>query len=233
MMRPVTSPAARRPETFVHPNPSTTTAARSILSPSRSRPRPSIAGTRPTATSASSASTVFPPESSAATPDSVTVSFSIFVPVSTFALRRMSARSISFDTSASESAKSDGSISTSVTFAPSSVQSDANSQPMYPPPTTMAEAGSFVRASASSLVITRLPSNGNAFGRAGSLPVATRTCRPWMRETDPSAAATSTSPGSITRARPGITATFADFSSISTPRPRRSTIWSLRAAAWA
>ena len=68
-----------------------------------------------------------------------------------------------------------------VTSAPKDFQTLANSQPMTPPPSTTTEAGTELRASAWSLVMTRSPSMSRPGRLLGTEPVASTMWRPSRR----------------------------------------------------
>ncbi len=73
-------------------------------------------------------------------------------------LRLRKARSSALDDASSSPATSRGRASMIVTSAPKDFQTLANSQPMTPPPRTIAEAGTWSRRRACSEVMTRVPS---------------------------------------------------------------------------
>ncbi len=98
-------------------------------------------GPRPTATSSSSASIVSPPWTVTRTPSSVCSTDSNGVPVRSVMPRLRNARSRTLETASSSAATRRGSASTIVTSAPKDLHTLANSQPMTPPPSTMADAG--------------------------------------------------------------------------------------------
>ena len=98
-----------------------------------------------------------------------------------------------------------GSASTTVTSTPKLRQADANSTPITPPPSTMADAGSVARRRACSLVSTRTPS----ISRPGS-----------VFEPDPVA---STIAGAVSRSFPTITVGM-PASTDSRPSPRTTVI---------
>ena len=60
--------------------------------------------------------------------------------------------------SSSHPVRMESSASSTVTFDPRSARSEANSQPMAPPPTTATDAGTSLRSRNSSEVMTQRPS---------------------------------------------------------------------------
>jgi hypothetical protein len=115
--------------------------------------------------------------------------------------------------SSSHPARIDGSASKTVTVDPRSLSSEANSQPMAPPPTTATEAGSSSRASTSSDVRTTVPSTSKPGTVRGTDPAASTTWSPVRSTVDPSVPATRTT-------RPGWSVPL-PLNTV-TPRPFRS-----------
>ena len=94
----------------------------------------------------------------ALTPLSVCSTFSNGLPTLKLIFRLRKARSTALEMSSSSAATSRGSASRMVTSAPKDFHTLANSTPMTPPPSTIAELGTRSSFSACSLVSTRLPS---------------------------------------------------------------------------
>ena len=101
---------------------------------------------------------VSPPWTVTRTPVSVCSTDSKGVPVRKPMPRLRKARSSCLETASSSAATSRGSASTMVTSAPNDFQTLANSQPMTPPPSTIAEAGTRSSWRACSEASTRCPS---------------------------------------------------------------------------
>ncbi len=80
------------------------------------------------------------------------------MPVRKPILRLRNARSSALDDASSSAGTSRGSASTTVTWVPNDAHTLANSQPITPPPSTIADAGTRSSRSACSEVITRSPS---------------------------------------------------------------------------
>ena len=115
-------------------------------------------GPRPTATRSTSASITSPPSTVTATPVSVVLTLWNGVPVRKLILRLRKARSSALEEASSSAATSRGSASMMVTSEPKDFHTLANSQPITPPPSTMADAGTRSRRSACSEVMTFSPS---------------------------------------------------------------------------
>ena len=126
------------------------------------------------------------------------------VPVRAVMPRLRNARSSAADEAASSGGTSRGSASTIVTSAPKLRQTLANSHPMTPPPSTMAEPGTRSRRSASSDVSTWVPSISMPGSSRGAEPVASTTLRP-VSVTVPSAPSTVTCFGPVSVPRPSTT----------------------------
>ena len=132
-------------------------------------------------------------------------------------------------TSSSQPLRMDGNASNTVTVLPRSLSSEANSQPMAPPPTTATEDGSSSRSSTSSEVRTNSPSTSNPGMVRGTEPAASTTWVPAISVVDPSLPAISTRwPGSMVP-RPLNTVTPRPFNSPERPLNSCSTTCCLRA----
>ena len=94
----------------------------------------------------------------ARTPFSVCSTFSNGLPTLKLIFRLRNARSTALEISSSSAATSRGSASRMVTSAPNDFHTLANSTPITPPPSTIAELGTRSSLRACSLVITRVPS---------------------------------------------------------------------------
>ena len=90
--------------------------------------------------------------------------------------RRRNARCRCFALASSSSGSSCGIISTIVTFEPNDRHTLANSTPMTPPPRMITEPGTRSSSSASSELITRVPSMSSPGRLRGTDPVARTTC---------------------------------------------------------
>ena len=121
-----------------------------------------------------------------------------------------------------------GSISTTVTFVPSALNREANSQPSTPPPTINRLSGIVVRSNASRLVMTRVPSMGRVGRDGGVVPVPRITASACTVVSVPSGFITRTVFASARTPRPSTSSTFQVFSRVRTPFTSPATILFLR-----
>ena len=119
---------------------------------------------------------------------------------SIFRLAKLRARS--FEISSSSIGSRRGRASTTVTCTPYAAKTSANSTPTAPPPITTTEGGSRSSRSASSELITRVPSSVTPGRLFGARPVARITARASSVRVLPSAAFTRTAPGPASSPRP-------------------------------
>ena len=91
------------------------------------------------------------------TPESLCLAPVNFTPVLKAILRLRNARSRSLEANSSSDGTRRGSASTMVTSAPKLLNTDANSTPITPPPSTTTLRGTSSSRSASLLVMTRPP----------------------------------------------------------------------------
>ncbi len=136
------------------------------------------------------------------------------------------------------------SISTTVTRLPSSTNTDANSQPMTPPPTTSRLSGMWSTCRISSLVMTRGSPISKTGSRIGSEPLARMTASPSTARAAAAApgppppsslvtGSTTTRRGPSRRPRPATISTLRCLSMCSTPPRSCSTdacLWAIIAA---
>ena len=94
--------------------------------------------------------------------------------------------------SSSQPVRMVSSASMIVTLVPRSARSEANSQPMTPPPMTATDAGSSLRSKNSSDVMTQRPSTSNPGRVRGTEPAARTTLRPITTRPASSPSVTST-----------------------------------------
>ena len=135
------SPTANTPGTLVRRRSSASTQPRSIATPTSSKPIPLALGPRPTATSMISAECVEPSSRVATTPLSSWVTLAKRTPVVNAIFRLRNARSRAFEHASSSAGTSRGRASMMVTCDPKDFQTEANSTPITPPPSTITLAG--------------------------------------------------------------------------------------------
>ncbi len=144
--------------------------------------------------------------------------------------RFLNERATTAATSASHPGRMASSASSTVTLDPRSESSEANSQPMAPPPTTATVGGTRSRSRNSSEVSTRRPSTSNPGSERGTEPAASTTWRP-------TSSVPASSPSTTRTRRPGRSVPVPDTTVIRLPlssplRPLNS--WSTTAClrAW-
>mmetsp|Transcript_25063 Transcript_25063/g.70190 ORF Transcript_25063/g.70190 Transcript_25063/m.70190 type:complete len:261 (-) Transcript_25063:222-1004(-) len=202
------SPMAYTPGTLVAKVAgSTTTRPRSVFTPASSRPRPSVNGRRPMATSTTSASTVSASPPAAGSTVSLTPSavFSAAVTLLLYLKLRpcfFSTRSKARLTSLSMAGTMRSRNSMTSTSAPRRLHTLPISRPMIPPPMTTIFLGTFFSARAPVELTTVSSSMSTPGSGVTSLPVARMMCFPFSTCSDPSSAVTATSPWPARRPQP-------------------------------
>ena len=106
----------------------------------------------------------------------------VFTSIPRFLKERATVRTMS----SSQPLRMVGRASKTVTVVPRSLNSEANSHPMAPPPTTATESGRLSRSRTSSEVMTRVPSTSNPGMVRGTEPAARTTSVPVMSLVVPS-----------------------------------------------
>src|ERR1019366_8823842 len=157
-----TSPAAQTPSTLVRMYSSTCTKPRSSITTSLpSARRPSVNGRRPTERITASTVTDSPSPKETVVPLPFGLCPLTVTPVCTAIPRFRNDRFTTATTSSSQPVNNVGNASSTVTWLPRSLNIEANSQPIAPPPMMATDAGSFSSDSTSSEVSTTVPSTSN------------------------------------------------------------------------